>query len=68
MMNTLAKDFRESDIEFSAVTITSDVLKDSQNFLEDLRSKGRENGSKLQRKCFTICNLKVRKGNTRRET
>lgn len=45
MMNTLAKDFQESNIEYSAVTIEEENTK-SENFTEDLKNIGRENGSK----------------------
>lgn len=45
MMNTLAKFFKESDIDFSAFTIASNVTSSSSHLLEDLMNKGRESGS-----------------------
>jgi hypothetical protein len=44
MMNTLAKDFQESNIEYTALTIEENTK--SENFTEDLKNIGRENGSK----------------------
>lgn len=53
-MNTLAKFFRESDIDFSAATLASNLTSSSPDLHEDLTNKGRESGGEWRAGLFNL--------------